>query len=377
MSGAVARISGDESPGTFARVSSAGGEVLGYGHYSPKSSLRVRMLAFGKEVVAEETVIAGAVRRALRLRVPGLLGETNGVRLINAEGDGLPGLVVDRYDDVLVARPTSAGMDRAREVWQQALRESGQASSALERGDPVAARREGFAANEHTLWGSPPERVLLRERDREYIVDLRNGQKTGFYLDQRSARDRVQALASGRSVLDLFCYSGGFSVAAQRGGARAITAVDSSEAALRLARENIDHNGDSPIPTVVRADAFKFVRESEEAFDLIVVDPPPLARHKRDVDKATRAYKDVALHALRRAAPGTFALFFGCSHHVGPELFRKVLFGASLDAARRLQVLEEFTAPPDHPVSLDHPEGRYLAGLLVRVEPDAVVGEAP
>jgi 23S rRNA (cytosine1962-C5)-methyltransferase len=370
MSGAVARISGDDSPGALARVLSNDGEVLGYGHYSPQSSLRVRMLAFGKEPVDEAELLAGAIARAFEQRTPELCGDTDGVRLVNAEGDGLPGLVVDRYDDVLVVRVTSVGMHRARPLWSAALRASTGASSALERVEASAARREGFSARGGPLWGEPPERVVLRERDREYVVDLQRGQRTGFYLDQRTARDRVQALAHGRRVLDLFCYSGGFSVAALRGGASAVTAVDSSESALRLARENLERNGAALVPRVLRADAFEFVRGCEELFDLIVIDPPPLARTRRDVAKATRAYKDVALHALRQAAPGAFVLVFTGSPHVESELFRKVVFGASLDAGRSLQVLEEFGAAPDHPVALDHPEGRTLAGLLTRVVPE-------
>lgn len=367
MSGAVARILGDEAPGALARVLSNDGEVLGYGHVSPRSSVRVRVISFGKEPIDEAELIAEAIARASALRTPELCGETDGVRLVNAEGDGLPGLVVDRYGDVLVAGVASAGMDRVRPLWSDALRVHVGTDSGLERAHPAAARREGFAARSVPLWGEPPERVVLREREREYVVDLRGGQRTGFYLDRRTARDRVQALAQGRRVLDLFCYSGGFSVAAVHGGARSVTAVDSSETALCLARENIERTGAPIVPTVLRADAFQFVRGCEDLFDLIVIDPPPLARARRDLRKATRAYKDVVLHSLRRAAPGALGLFFGGSHHLDPELLRKVVFGASLDAGRSLQVLEEIGAAPDHPVSLDHPEGRALTGLLTRV----------
>ena len=368
LSGAVARTEGDAAPGAFARVRSSDGEGLGFGHWSPSSTLRVRMLAFGKETVAEAECIDASVARAISRRDPALCGETDGLRLINAEGDGLPGLIADRYGETLVVRITSAGMDRARPLVMSALRAHVAVGAAVERPDASASRREGIGSADAVLWGDPPERATLHERDREYEVDLRAGQKTGFYLDQRVARDRVQALARGRRVLDLFCYSGGFAVAAARGGARSVSAVDRSEAALRLARENLARNAPELVPEVLRTDAFEFVRGAEEEFDLIVVDPPPLARHKRDVSKATRAYKDVFMHALRRAAPGAYLLFFGCSHHVGPDLFRKVVFGASLDAGRTLQVLEEFGAAPDHPVALDHPEGRYLTGLLLRTE---------
>ena len=368
LSGAVDRVEGTSEPGALARVSSSDGESLGFGHWSPASSLRVRMLSFGKEPLEEAAFIDAAIGRAIGRRTPDLCGETDGVRLINAEGDGLPGLVVDRYGDALVVRLTTAGMDRARPWLVDALRERTGASAALERADASAARREGFAPRDGLWWGEVAERVVLRERSREYLVDLVSGQKTGFYLDQRAARDRVQALAEGRRVLDLFCYSGGFSVAAARGGAAKVVAVDRSEPALRLARENIERNGLGSVPSVFQADAFEFARSCEDPFDLIVIDPPPLARHKRDVSKATRAYKDVFMSAFRRASSDAYVLCFGCSHHVGPDLFRKVVFGASLDAGRRFQVLEEFGAGPDHPVSIDHPEGRYLTGLLLRRE---------
>lgn len=371
LSGAVAHVEGSAAPGAFVRVRAAEGDVLGYGHYAPQSSLRVRMLAFGKEPVDERALVRERLRAAFALRrgaeARALLGATDAVRLVNAEGDGLPGLAVDRYGDVAVAKVTSAGMARLRDDVALALREDAGVAHALERRDALAARREGVDSDDRTWFGAPPSRAEIRERERRYTVDLREGQKTGFYLDQRDARDAVEALARGRRVLDLFSYTGGFAVAALRGGAERVVAVDSSEPALALARENAERNGDAARVAFERADAFEWVRSARERFDLLVVDPPPLARAQRDVARATRAYKDAALHALRCAEPGALALFFGCSHHVGPELFRKVLFGASLDARRPLAVLRELGAPPDHPVSLDHPEGRYLTGLLVRV----------
>jgi 23S rRNA (cytosine1962-C5)-methyltransferase len=191
------------------------------------------------------------------------------------------------------------------------------------------------------------------------------GQKTGFYLDQRDARDRIQALAAGRRVLDLFSYTGGFAVAAARGGARSITLVDSSRPALEQARENLRENGAADAE-YVQGDAFRFLRDRDELHDLVVIDPPPLARSRRDVDRAARAYKDLLLFGLRRTAPGGLLAGFACSHHVTPELYRKIAFGSALDAGRTAQVLATLEAPVDHPVSIDHLEGRYLTGLLLR-----------
>jgi len=366
LSGAVAGVEGDERPGAWARVRSAEGEVLGHGHLSPHSKLRVRLLTFGKEEPAADLIAARIGRAVERRLVDPLLGETDAVRLVNAEGDGLPGLVVDRYADVVVVKFLAAGMAVRRDEVAAALRSATGAAVGFERGDAASARREGLPVSQGALWGEAPAAPLwIRERERRYAVDVVAGQKTGFYLDQRDARDLVQSLAAGRRVLDTFAYSGGFAVAAARGGAQRVTVVESSLAALELARRNLAENAPEVPAAFEKADAFRFLREDAGEYDLLVVDPPPLARQRRDVGRATRAYKDALLHALRRAAPGARLLAFACSHHVGPELFRKVVFGASLDARRSVRVLGLLGAPADHPVSIDHPEGAYLNGLLL------------
>ena len=366
MSGSVARADAG-APGAWARVLSAEGEVLGHGHWSPHSQIRVRLLAFGKEPPAPDLVARRVADAVARRAGDPLLGDTDACRLVNAEGDGLPGLIADRYADAVVVRLASAGMDAERDAIAAALRAATGAAAGLEHADATAARREGIAVREGALWGEPPlAPVAIRERSRRYLVDLAGGQKTGFYLDQRDARDLVQALAAGRRVLDLFAYTGGFSVAAAAGGARAVTAVESSAEALALAERNLAPYGPALELRLERDDVFRWIRRDAASYDLLIVDPPPLARRQGDVERAARAYKDALLGALRRAAPGALLLAFSCSHHVGPDLFRKIAFGASLDAGRPLAVLRELGAPVDHPVALDHPEGRYLTGLLLR-----------
>jgi 23S rRNA (cytosine1962-C5)-methyltransferase len=357
MSGAVARAGADLPPGSWVRVLSAEGEVLACGHWSPHSQIRVRLLHFGKEPPEPDLVARRVGEAVARRRGDPLIGETDAVRLVNAEGDGLPGLVVDRYADTVVVRLATAGMDAERDAIADALRQATGAARGFERADAAAARREGIAVRQGPLWGDAPEvPVSIRERARHYGVDPVAGQKTGFYLDQRDARDLLQCVAAGRRVLDLFSYTGGFSVAAAAGGAAAITA---------LCERNLEPWSASRPLRLVRADAFRFVRAEGGLHDLVIVDPPPLARRSGDVPRALRAYKDVLLFALRRAAPGALVLAFSCSHHIGTELFRKVVFGASLDAERPLRVLRELAQPADHPVSLDHPQGRYLTGLLL------------
>jgi 23S rRNA (cytosine1962-C5)-methyltransferase len=366
LSGAVAELRGEGAPGAWVCVRSAEGELLGHGHYSPRSDIRVRLVAFGKESPGEGW-LAERIRQAIAWRAGHpLLSGTDALRLVNAEGDGLPGLVVDRYAEVVVIRPSAAGMFSRVEEAAEAVRDATGAACGLLWDDVRAARREGLPARRATLWGAPPSApVSIHERGRRYRVDLQGGQKTGFYLDQRDARDLVGSLARGRRVLDLFSYTGGFAVAAAVGGADHVTLVDSSRDALALAEKNL-----SGLPSgtdLVCADAFRFLRDGDERFQLLVVDPPPLARRKSEVARSTRAYKDLLLHALRRTTPGGQVLAFSCSHHVGPDLFRKVAFGASLDAGRPVQVLGTLEAPADHPVSLDRPEGRYLTGLWLRV----------
>lgn len=367
LAGSIEHAEPDLASGDLVRVVSADGEPLGYGHYAPASRLRVRLLCFGKEAPPPD-LLPGRIRAALAFREgePSLSG-CDALRLVNAEGDGLPGLVADRYGDVVVVRITSAGMAARREQLACALREATGAASGVERADTAAARREGFAACSAPLWGEAPAGpVWIDERGRRYAVDVVSGQKTGFYLDQRDARDLLQQLAGDRRTLDLFAHTGGFAAAAARGGARCITAVESSAPALELARRNLAANGAGDAE-LVQGDAFRFLRGAGEPYDLIVVDPPPLARRARDVDRAARAYKDLLVFALRRAANGAHLLAFACSHHVGPELFRKIAFAAALDAQRDAQVLATLEAPADHPVSIFHLEGRYLTGLHLRV----------
>jgi 23S rRNA (cytosine1962-C5)-methyltransferase len=365
LSGAVARVEGEAGAGELVAVRSAAGEVLGHGHFEPGAQIRVRLLAFGKEPEREDSLAERVAAAVARRAGDPLLAGTDALRLVNAEGDGVPGLVVDRYRDVVVVRPSTTGMlARADRL---GLAAATGAAAGLLRPDAVALRRAGVAAEERVLWGAPPAGpVAIEERGRRYLVDVRHGQKTGFYLDQRDARDLVASLAAGRRVLDAFAYTGGFAVAALAGGAARVVAVESSESALALARENTAFAGGR---CECRAgDAFEVLRRESADFDLVILDPPPLAKRKADVPRASRAYKDLLLHAFRSAAPGRLVLAFACSHHVGPDLFAKIAFGAALDAGRSVVVLGERGAPPDHPVALTHPEGRYLSGLLLRVD---------
>jgi len=371
MSGAVRELRGlagepEGGQGAWVRVLDAGGETVGFGHYSPHSTIRVRMLSIGPKPCDEGRVselIQAAIARRGEIEAD---ADTDALRLVNAEGDGLPGLVVDRYADALVVRATSAGMARLRRQVADVLRETTGAAAGYERSDQHAVRREGLPVVEGSLWGDAPSApIAIRERNRRYLVDVVAGQKTGFYLDQRDARDLVATLARGRRTLDLFSYTGGFTVAAALAGAKSVKSIDSSRTAIDRVAQNLEANGLAEGVERVRADGFQALRDAAvdgQRFDLLLLDPPPLARRKADVSKATRAYKDMLLHGFKAAAPDAHVLAWSCSHHVDADALRKVAYGAASDARREVRVLGHLDAPPDHPVSLHHPEGQYLSG---------------
>jgi len=358
LSGSVAALEGEPLPGAVVRVLDAAGRCLGTGDYDPESQLRVRMTHFGdKPPVAEEIWLAERVANALAWRAAHpALRETDALRLIHAEGDALPGLTIDRYGEWLAVKLGTPAMLRRAPFLAELLAGATGAQGAWLRGEgPRTAERE--------LFGTIPETpVSIQERGRRYQVDLRRGQKTGFYLDQRDARDLYARLATGRRALDLYAYTGGFAAAALQGGAASVVAVESSGPACELLAAN------APGAEIAQQDVADFLRDDEREFDLVAVDPPPFARRKRDVQAAARAYKDINLRALRRAASGAHVLTFSCSHHVNAEAFRHALVLAAHDAGRSVQMLGTLGAPPDHPVALVHPQGEYLSGLLLRVD---------
>ncbi len=365
FSGAVARIDGDRKA-PVADVVSAGGERLGTGFLSEGSRIVVRMASW-----QPRDLDAGFFRErlgaALALRRETVGPETTGYRLLNAEGDGLPGWTVDRFGDVLVSQVTSAGLEAVRDVAYDVLRELVPASSILQANDLPARRGESLPTDDEWIVpGERPGSAVFREEGLELTAEL-GGQKTGFYCDQRPQRTLAGRLAEGRDVLDLFAHTGAFACACLRGGAREVTAVESSPRFEERARDHVVRN-DLDVGRLEwrTADVFAHLRETERAWDLVVADPPPLARRKAQLDRATRAYKDLNRLAISRLAPGGHLLTFSCSGAVDPTLFRQVLFAAAAEAGRELALLRPLAAGPDHPVALGHPEGEYLKGWWAR-----------
>jgi 23S rRNA (cytosine1962-C5)-methyltransferase len=367
FSGAIARVDGDAVAGAVAEVVASDGRVLGSGTWNPGQSIAVRMVTRGAQPI-DAALVRERIADALALRR--LVTGTDALRLVNGEGDRLPGLVVDRYADFLVCQFITAGADALKPMVVDALVELVAPRGIWERSEGSVRTAEGLPRTCGLLAGEePPDEITITESGRLHVVDVRGGQKTGFFLDQRPNRDLTATLASGRRVLNLFAYTGGFSVAAARGGASHVVSVDSSAAALAHAEAAWRLNGLAPdAADFVRADVFEYVRGDVPPSDLVILDPPPFARRRADRERARAGYKDVNLRALRVAAPGGLVLTFSCSQHVAAGDWEDAIAAAAADAGRWCRMLARLGPGIDHPQALAHPEGRYLKGLLLRVE---------
>ena len=371
FSGAVAHVEGDPAAGDTVEIRDAAGKALALAAYSPRSQIRARAWSFDPGAAVDAAFLRARLQRSLTLR-EGLPAarHTNAMRLVHGESDGLPGLVVDRYADVLVAQFLSAGADRWREALLDALVELTGCEGVFERSDAEVRRLEGLGPRAGFVRGDrAAARCAIVEYGLDFHVDVEQGQKTGFFLDQRDNRQRVRALASGRAVLDGFCYTGGFSVAALAGGASRVLALESSAAALAVARENVAANQvDASRMEFEQADVFarlRQLRDGNARYDLIVLDPPKFAPTAAQARNAARAYKDINLLAFKLLSPGGMLATFSCSGGVSAELFQSIVAGAALDAGAEAKIIERFGAAPDHPVALEFPEGEYLKGLLL------------
>jgi 23S rRNA (cytosine1962-C5)-methyltransferase len=369
FAGSVDRGGGDS--GETVRVEAFDGHFLAWGAYSARSQIRVRVWSFDEAERIDEAFFAGRVARAtaLRERLP---IDSDGVRLIHGEADGLPGLIVDRYADALSAQFLSAGSERWKPVIADALLAATGCTRLYERSDSGARALEGLAATTGWLRGDGSTAVTIREHGWQLTVDVAEGHKTGFYLDQRDNRDRFSQWVrrfGAQRVLNCYCYTGGFSVAALAGGAAEVTSVDSSAPALERARAHVTLNGfDAARAAFADADVNAFLREQLQtgaSYDAIVLDPPKFAPSAAHAERAARAYKDINRLALKLLAPGGLLLTFSCSGGIGAELFHKIVAGAGIDAGVDGALIARLEAAPDHPTTLFFPEGEYLKGLAI------------
>lgn len=374
FSGAIERMSGEPEPGATVRLMDSAGRCLALGAYSPKSQIRARVWSWNPDEVIGPDFFRERLKRASSLRQVFLASERGGCdayRLVHAESDGLPGLVVDRYGSTLVAQFLSWGSERWKGILTDLLLQTGRVERIYERSDADVRSLEGLPPLHGPLHGGePPERLQIQEDDLRFWVDIRAGHKTGFYLDQRENRRLVKVLASGKDVLDCFTYSGGFALSALKGGAQSVLAVDASQEALELARANLALN-QFPAESISceQEDVFRFLRELRDrrrSFDMVVLDPPKFAATASQAAKAARGYKDINLLAFKLLRPGGLLVTFSCSGGISAELFQKIVAGAALDAGIDGRILKQLHQGWDHPVSLHFPEGEYLKGLVIQ-----------
>ncbi len=367
FTGAIADESGPAGA-ALADLVDERGQVLASGLYSPHSQIRLRALTFGDVPLTAELLrerITAAIGRRKNL----FDAATNAGRLLHAEGDDLSGLVVDRYNDVLVVEIANYGLEQLRPLLVETLKNAAAPRLIYFKNDLPARRLEQLTLESEWDGGGDPA-ATISESSLRFVVEPAEGQKTGFFLDQRENRRLARTLAGGARVLNLFSYSGAFGVYAAAGGASSVVNVDVSEKAIELARTNHELNALSNNVTFVAADAFDYVRRraaAGEAFDFVVCDPPAFAKSRGEVERAARGYKDINLYALRLVAPGGLLMTFSCSGHLSLDLFQKVIFSAAHDAGRQVSFVRRLTAAPDHPVSLYCPEGEYLKGFLLEV----------
>ena len=371
FSGAVAAVTAPPINGDTVQVTDSRGAFLGYAAWSEASQLRLRFWSFAEDVLPDGYFFRDRLERAWRLRLAlGLPERSSAWRLVHAEADGLPGVVIDCYGRFAVIQLSSAGAEFQKEKILAGLLALRDWEGIYERSDLEVRTREGLAERTGVLVGAePPELLEIHEDDRKFLVDVRHGHKTGFYCDQRDNRALVQRFAAGKSVLNLFSYTGGFGVAAALGGARSVVNVDSSRPALELAERNFARNGlAEACRTQVEADCFSFLRRcrgEKRRFDLIVLDPPKLADSKQALARGARAYKDAALQSFHLLNPGGMLFTFSCSGWMKRDLFAKVMADAALDAHCDAAAVLELDQAPDHPVPCAFPEARYLKGQLL------------
>lgn len=367
FSGAIARVE-DAQDGDTVEVYSAGGDWLARAAYNSRSQIAARVWTFDRDEAVNAEFFRRRIERAAELRDS--IGVSAAYRLVNAESDGLPGLVVDRYGEFLVMQFLTLGADVHKATIVETLDRRYAPCGVYERSDVDVRKKEGLVETTGVLRGDePPERVEIEENGLRFLVDVRRGHKTGFYLDQRENRRRAAPWLRGE-VLNLFCYTGAFGVyAATANGARTAN-LDASAPALDLARENFVLNGVGADAEYGVGNAFEKLREFRSQgrqFDAVILDPPKFVLSQSNMERALRAYKDLNLVAFQLLRRNGILVTFSCSGLVGPELFQKVVFGALVDARRDGQIIEKLSQAPDHPIALTFPEAEYLKGLIVRV----------
>lgn len=373
FSGAIDQINNIKYNGETVEIISADGKLLGFGSYSSQSQISVRVLSFHPDDHIDKNFFADRIKNALLLRKE-LIDEekTNAFRLINAESDFLPGLIVDKYNEYLVCQFLSAGAEFHKKEIIEILSSLLQPLGIFERSDAEVRLKEGLNLQKGNLFGKAPENLVeILENNRRFLVDIVDGHKTGFYLDQRQNRNLLTEFTENKEVLNCFSYTGGFSVYALSSGAKKVTNIESSENALNLSQKNLTLNGFGTQQFEnVREDVFSYLRKLRDAnqkFDLIILDPPKFAESASQITKASKGYKDINLLALKLLRSNGKLLTFSCSGHITRDLFNKIVADAATDSDREVHILNYLTQSPDHTILANFPESLYLKGLICMV----------
>ncbi len=368
FSGAVGAVSGAPTGGDIVLTKDSAGKPLALGFFNPRTDIALRILTQNYNQVISAGFWQDRLRSARELRQKIINEQTDAYRLVNAEGDGFPGLIADVYGSTLVISITTAGIEKQKDNILNALISQLKPERIYEQSQGRSRSLEGLEERRGFVYGdNQSEAVPIRENGLILEVDFVGGQKTGFFLDQRVNREKIGALCRNARVLNCFSYTGAFSVYCAAGGAKQVVSLDVSKAACVAATRNLQSNGFSPdTHPVIEVDVFDYLRNIQGNFDLIILDPPAFAKTKRDIPKASRGYKEINLQAIRHLTRGGMLATFSCSNFVEEDLFYKIVQSAARDAGGDLQLLSRLEAGPDHPLGLGHPEGRYLKGLLVR-----------
>ena len=372
FSGAIKAIDGNPGAGDWVCVRANKGAILGWGHYSPGTSIAIRLLTFGEEMPTEQWWF-DKIDQAVRVRRDlGLFNETNNTcRLVFAEGDGLPGLIADFYAGVLVIQCHTPGMHNVRKMLCKAFAETlGDDLKAIYDKSAKSLAKHGATKSEDgLLWGAIPENHYALEHGNKFLIDWEKGQKTGFFIDQRENRKLLGQFSKGKKVLNVFSYTGGFSIYAMKAGATEVHSLDSSARALEVCEENVELNELNPDShKSINADAVQYLKDELGDYDVVILDPPAFAKRASAKHAAVQGYKRINLRALESMKPGSVLFTFSCSQAVNDKLFLDTIISAAIGAKRTVRILHRLNQPADHPVSAFHPEGSYLKGLVLRVD---------
>jgi 23S rRNA (cytosine1962-C5)-methyltransferase len=367
FSGAINRIEGDLQDGDIVDVFDSKGNFLARGYLNRKSQITVRILTKDKEEI-DESFFRRRILSAINYRKDILnLSGYDAYRLVHDSADMLPGLIVDKYADYLVVQILALGIEKRKDTIIKILDEILNPKGIYERSDSSVREKEGLKQISGLVCGQePPDLMTIRQNNVKMLVDIKNGQKTGAFLDQRENLEITASYSKDREVLDCFCYTGSFSVQTAIGGAKSVIGVDISKKALETARKNAEISDVADVIQFVDEDVFKFLENCKSKFDLIILDPPGFAKSESAVMRASRAYKHINMRAMQLLNTDGILVTFSCSHHIDPLLFRKIVFSASVDANCNLQIVRTLHAAPDHPINIAHPEGEYLKGLICR-----------